>query len=157
MKIGITGKRKIKGSRLKLLEKIKYAFLSMKDLYSIIEVYVGMALGFDQLVCEAINELKSEHPDWKLDYIAVIPFEGQEKLWTPLQIANYNNLLLKAKNIILVTQGPYEIWKLHARNNFIVENVEEMIVYWDGIFSGGTGNCMKRINAKKLPFTNLYS
>jgi uncharacterized phage-like protein YoqJ len=150
-RVGITGHRKLLTNSskvhlnvLRILEGIKTNCLSTG---SPVEVNSGMALGFDQLVCEVCLELG-------LPYVAVIPCDNQDALWKPEQKERYSRLVSMANKTVLVNPGPYQAWKMHARNAWIVKNSDQMIVHWNGFYQGGTGGCMKLVNSAKLNWVN---
>jgi uncharacterized phage-like protein YoqJ len=150
--IGVTGHRTIKGKEVKVKEKVK-EFLSLiaeERPGEEIRVISGMAIGFDQLVCLVCAEMN-------IPYVAAVPCENQDALWKPLQKEIYKMLIEGAVEVVQVSPGPYEPWKMHARNAWIVNNSSEMIVHWDGLYTGGTGQCMKLVKNKRLPFRNTIS
>lgn len=151
--VGVTGHRKLVGSRdvvagktTEFLKTIKEASLVREEE---IQVISGMALGFDQLVCDVCLQLE-------IPYVAAVPCDNQDALWPLPQKNKYADLLAKASSIVVVNPGPYEAWKMHARNSWIVNNSNEMVVYWDGYYQGGTGNCMKLVKSKKLTWRNVF-
>ncbi len=148
-RVGVTGHRSLKGKEEQVREKFKDILRLVLEAHKDegVEVNTGMALGFDQLVCRACLELE-------VPYVAAVPCDNQDALWTPVQKELYAMLLEGAERVVVVNPGPYEAWKMHARNNWIVSNSNEMIVHWDGIYSGGTGQCMKIVKSKRLPFQN---
>lgn len=113
-------------------------------------VFSGMALGFDQLVCQVCLSLN-------IPYIACIPCLDQNKFWTDEQNSLYKELLNKAKLSIVVSPGNYVPWKMFARNRFIVDHADKMLIHWDGLYEGGTGGCMKLVKSKKIDFFNTTS
>lgn len=155
MKIGITGHRKLK--RRDLVPAIYDFLIEQLKIHSEVIVNCGMAVGFDQLVCEVICKIQDQTPAFNISFNAVVPFVGQEKPWPEEQQEKYKKLLSRAKKIVVVSDGDYEAWKMHKRNKYIVDNSDAFLVYWDGLYSGGTGACMKLIKNKKLEFVNLYS
>ena len=104
------------------------------------KVIVGMALGVDQIACEAALELK-------IPVQAAIPFEGQEKKWPFESQMKYIKLLEQCKDIYTVCPGEYAAWKMQARNEWMVDNCDVLIAIWDGS-SGGTANCVKYAQSK---------
>lgn len=118
-----------------------------KQKNSSLVVNSGMALGFDQLVCDVCLALD-------IPYIAVVPCDNQDAMWNDIQKKRYQALLLKAKEVVVVNPGPYEAWKMHARNKWIVDHSDLMLIHWDGYYQGGTGSCMKLVRAKKMAVTN---
>lgn len=129
------------------------------EIYSLLDrlkpdyVISGMAQGFDQIlaVC-AINHGINLH--------AAIPCDGQELLWPKASQMLYASILKRAWCQTVVNPGPYEPWKMQARNIWMVDNSDEVIACWDGT-KGGTSNCVDyvlkwpkkkvhRINPKEL-------
>lgn len=108
----------------------------------------GMALGWDQALAKAFIALG-------VPFIAAVPCEGQELTWPQRSQQVYHKLLAKAAEVVLVTDGPYQSWKMHRRNEWMVDKSTRMAVLWDGS-PGGTSNCMKHINRKKIAFDNLW-
>jgi len=149
-KVGVTGHRKLLNKEAQVLEVTKEKLRKILESHPEgVEVNTGMALGFDQLVCDACLALG-------VPYVAAVPCDAQDGLWSPLQRQHYEALIGKAARVVLVSPGPYEAWKMHARNGWIVNNSQEMVVHWDGFFPGGTGACMKLVKSKKLPWTNTH-
>lgn len=150
-RVGVTGHRKLLVNYsvvfAKTLELLKTVQDKCKDQDIPFEVNTGMALGFDQLVCEACLELN-------IPYVAVVPCDNQDALWSLPQKQKYARLLEKASRVVVVNPGPYEAWKMHARNGWIVNNSDEMVVHWNRFYEGGTGNCMRLVNSKKLNWNN---
>jgi uncharacterized phage-like protein YoqJ len=153
-RVGVTGHRKLLRNQSDVIKTTKEVFRLICQKYRAIdvgmEVNTGMALGFDQLVCDVCLELD-------IPYVAVVPCDGQDSVWSRPQRQRYEVLLTKASRIVQVTPGPYEPWKMHARNGWIVNNSDEMVVHWDGFYEGGTGGCMKLVRSKKLPWTNTFN
>jgi hypothetical protein len=51
--------------------------------------------------------------------------------------------LTKAESQVIVSEGSYTNEKLQIRNEWIVDNCDEMLFIWNGKYSGGTWNCYK--------------
>lgn len=156
-RVGVTGHRRLLAKHQLVLDTTKDLLREVLQTHREegieiegIEINTGMALGFDQLVCEACLALE-------IPYVAAVPCEGQDSLWPLPQRQKYEVLLSKASKVVMVTPGPYEAWKMHARNGWIVNNSDEMIVHWDGFYQGGTGGCMKLVRAKKLSWKNTVT
>lgn len=94
----------------------------------------GMALGWDQWAAQACVDLQ-------IPFIAAIPFVDQEKIWPQSSKDTYNKLLNLAAEKIIVCEGGYAAWKMQKRNEFMVDNADEIVACWDGT-NGGTKNCV---------------
>lgn len=104
-------------------------------------VYTGMALGFDQLVCEVCLELK-------IPYIACVPFKGQELAWPTSSQQKYKTLIDKAFEVVVVSEGGYSAEKMQIRNEYMVDHCDLLLACYNGDKSGGTYNCVEY--ARKL-------
>lgn len=96
----------------------------------------GMALGVDQDFAEACVELS-------IPFIAAVPFKGQELAWRshPMTRRKYRALLAKAYEVVIVSEGVYENWKMQARNEWVVDHCNTMLCVFDGS-PGGTANAV---------------
>lgn len=141
--LGVTGHREL-FHRDSILKSHLTSYLKLKKP---VKVLTGMALGFDQLVAEVCVELG-------IPFVAVIPYDGQEDLWSPDMKIRFYNLLLKAAEIVVVTPGPYEKWKLSVRNCWIVDHSTEMLNYMVEP-RGGTLHCTNYAIKRNVLIVNL--
>lgn len=157
--LGVTGHRNIPSeSFTKLREAIKNTLLDYLSKFERIEVYNGMAIGYDQLVCEVILELQKDLTSTtKIGYVACIPCAEQDKMWPSDIKKRYQELLTLALRIEQIDPGPYSRLKMLARNDFIVDHSDQMLCYWDRTRKSGTTQCMYYAKQKNLPHINLYS
>lgn len=105
----------------------------------------GMALGCDQDFTEACIELN-------IPFIAAVPFRGQERAWRREAQGAYKRLLAKAREIVIVSDGSYENWKMQARNEWIVDHCNVLLCVFDGS-PGGTANTVNyadRVRREKI-------
>src|SRR6266404_2788194 len=100
----------------------------------------GMAVGFDQLAAVICIRLG-------IPFIAAVPFIGQESKWPEHVQKQYIKILGKAKEIIIVSPGDFDGEKFHIRNEYIVDNSEKLLAYYNGKPSG-TGHCVKYAEKK---------
>jgi uncharacterized phage-like protein YoqJ len=130
----------------------KYALkkhgLQHPDLNFNVTVMSGMALGWDQAVALAAISLG-------LPLIAAIPFVGQEKKWPVPAQRIYQGILQKAKEVVIVSEGGYEEWKMLARNEYMVDRANLMLALWSGE-PGGTANCIKSAKQVGTPVINVW-
>lgn len=113
------------------------------------KIISGMALGWDMALAYAAIERN-------IPFIAAIPFKGQESKWPPYSQSEFNFLLEKAEEIVIVSDGGYGAWKMQVRNKWMVDHCDEVVSLWDGS-AGGTANCIKYANSVKKPITNLWN
>ena len=138
MKVMVTGHRpsKIGGDskdnpvRAKIIQKIKFLINELNDLAPI-EGITGMAIGVDQDFAEICMDLD-------IPFLAYIPFVGQENNWPVPVKAEYQNILERSEDIIVVNEGGYTPKKMMERNVKMLEDCDIIIAVWDGEESGGT-------------------
>jgi uncharacterized phage-like protein YoqJ len=95
----------------------------------------GMALGIDTLFARIAYE-------YKIPFVAAVPFPGQENAWPRKSQFEYKFLLSKAAKVEIVSNGEYSAWNMQLRNRWMVDNSDALIAVWDGT-PGGTANCYK--------------
>ena len=69
---------------------------------------------------------------------------------------DYNYLLSRAKKVELVCEGEYAAWKLHKRDEWMVDNGDLLVACWDGS-SGGTGNTVNYANKVGREIKNIWN
>lgn len=107
----------------------------------------GMALGVDQWAAEVCFELG-------IPYLAAVPFQGQERVWPDHAKTHYEYLLRRANAVHVVSDGGYAAWKLHKRNQWMVDNCDLLLAVWDGT-GGGTASCVAYAVERKRPYKRL--
>jgi uncharacterized phage-like protein YoqJ len=155
MRVAFTGHRpdKLGGfgpnnhTRTRVKASIKVELEHLLAEHPDLRVISGMALGVDQWAAEVCIELK-------IPFIAAVPCEGQDNLWSGPTQQHYRELLEHADEVHLVTQGPYASWKMHKRNQWMVDNCDHLIAVWDGS-GGGTANCVAYAKQKERLITRL--
>jgi uncharacterized phage-like protein YoqJ len=96
-------------------------------------ILTGFAIGYDLMVADLCVEMQ-------IPFIACLPFNGQEAYWSVYDRKHYNDLLAKADKIEVINRGSFASWKYQARNVWIVDNSDKMLVCYSGVASG-TKNC----------------
>lgn len=108
----------------------------------------GMALGVDTWAAQTCVKLG-------IPFTAAVPFEGQESTWPAESQHVYKELLVKASSIHIVCEGGYAAYKLQKRNEWMVDNSDELLAVWDGSV-GGTANCVKYAQNKNKTIHRVY-
>lgn len=108
----------------------------------------GMAMGWDQACAWACVNLD-------VPWIAAIPFKGQELRWHKETQDEYNFLLSKASEIVIVCEGGYHPFKMQKRNEWMVDRSNAMLALWDGS-TGGTYNCIEYAKKVQRPVYNVW-
>lgn len=124
------------------------AFEYLKTQTEVDSIISGMALGWD--TAWALAGLNLGIP-----LIAAVPFVGQERRWPSGNRMQYNGILFKAVQVVIVCEGGYTAEKMQERNEWMVDNSDILVALWDGS-AGGTGNCVRYARKFNKPIVNLW-
>lgn len=94
----------------------------------------GMALGVDQWAAQIAVDLG-------IPFIAALPCDNPETPWPLPSQQRYRELVAKARQIVVVSPGPFKPWKMDRRNEWMVDNCDRLAAVHDGSL-GGTYNCI---------------
>jgi len=133
--------------------------LKCYELNNPVTIISGGALGIDQLVILATSSLLNKNCDKRFKLLPLIiaePFDGFWIKW-PEALQNFylNTLKNCATKIEIISEPPYNAFKMQKRNKWMVDNADEVWAFWDGS-SGGTANCVKYAQSKNKKIINLY-
>lgn len=112
---------------------------------------VGGALGVDTWAAEIVIDLKKQYPDITLE--VAIPHKGHGNKWRPEARKHYEWIKSKADILTMVSDQPFTMRCMQARNEYMVDNATAIIGVYIG--SSGTTNCLKYAEKKKLPMLVL--
>ena len=115
--------------------------------------YVGGAIGFDTLAAEAVLSVKKQYTDIVL--VVVVPFEGQDSLFSMSAKEQYAKILVQADDVITLSNHYFKSCYLH-RNDFLISHSSLLISYWDEKSTGGTSYTVRQALKKKILVHNLY-
>jgi len=113
------------------------------------KVISGMALGWDQAVAGACVTLG-------IPFIAAVPFEGQESRWPAESQERYFRLLGHAESVEYVSQYA-SAHSMDLRNRWMVDRAGAMLALWNGDLVGGTANCIRYAESRRVPVVNLWA
>lgn len=109
----------------------------------------GMALGWDMALAQACINL---HVKWT----AAIPFRGQQSKWPQDSQDAYLKVLSNASLITHVSKPPYAPWKMHKRNEWMVDHSDKIVALYNGDPLGGTAACLHYAESKGKIVDNLW-
>lgn len=120
------------------------------------KIISGMALGTDQIVAEVAV-------DMGVPFIAAVPCNDQDCMWPDESKKKYQKLLSLAKEVVVVSPGPYgyveingkKVNKMHIRDKWIVDNSDELLAVWNGHRQSGTFATI-RMGEKKIARGEMY-
>lgn len=98
----------------------------------------GMAKGCDMYFCEAVIDLREQHPDVSLE--AAVPYEGQSKGWDTENRCRYDRLIAEC-DYQTVIQSEYTPDCMLRRNRYMVDSACMLIAAYNG-HPGGTQSTM---------------
>lgn len=150
MIIAATGHRpnKLGGYNQKVFQELNDLATNWLKINRPKKIISGMALGWDQAIAQAAIELC-------IPVLAAIPFDGQHYVWPDKAQKIYLNILSQCKEIKNVSPGPYAAWKLQKRNEWMVDNCDELVALWNG-GPGGTKNCIDYAHKQGKRVINLW-
>lgn len=111
-------------------------------------VVSGMALGWDLALAHAAVLTG-------IPFTAAVPCDAQESRWPPSSQAYYRRLLALSDDVVVVSPGGYEPWKMQARNEWMVDQCDLLLALWDGS-RGGKANCCWYAQRIERPIENLW-
>lgn len=112
----------------------------------------GMARGCDTFFCEAVMELRSEHPEISIE--AAIPWEGQSLGWSLKDRKRYDRLAAECDYQTII-QKDYTIDCFKRRNRYMVDNSGILIAAYNGR-PGGTQSTMLYAMRQGLEIIEIY-
>ena len=118
------------------------------------EFISGGALGFDQLAAHAVKYFK-DNTNVPTELWMALPFQGFESKWPAKSKLQLAGIVGCADKMLYVNQPPYAPWKLHKRNEWMVDNsLLTLAMYVPGT-TGGTLNCINYAKAQKRPLVYI--
>lgn len=94
-----------------------------------------MALGVDTWAAETCVELG-------VPFVAALPCDDMGAMWPPHARERLKALVKKAREVVVVSPGPYLPWKMQRRNEWMVDHCSRLYSVFDGS-RGGTYNCLE--------------
>jgi len=113
-------------------------------------VLTGMALGMDVAVAEVCVEVG-------IPFNAIVPMSGQPLSWNPQDRLKYYRLMEKAAStVVLFEDTKYDPKYYMARNGYIVDRSDYLLVLWNGKNKGGTYDALRRASETSLGTRNMF-
>jgi uncharacterized phage-like protein YoqJ len=120
-----------------------------------------MALGWDQAIALAAIELK-------IPLIAAVPFATQDSKWSEGDKERWEAIMFQTQQIIYcdrlpnyaiagVEAGVYHPAKLQRRNEWMVDNCNQILALYDDSGNGGTFNCLEYAKQFEKPILNVWN
>lgn len=114
----------------------------------------GGAIGVDQWAISVLLEMRLKYTDIRI--IVAKPFPSQARVWPPLVQEKFNYLCSQVDEVINVSDDPYQPWKMHVRNAWMVDQSGTIIaVKMDEVNSGGTASCLTYAQKKGLNIVHI--
>lgn len=152
LSVSFTGHRHLSESEESLLPRLKMevlrAYQAGKRFFM-----TGGAIGFDTLAAEVVLQLKKQLPDLALRVI--VPFDGQDKFFTPISKDRYRRILEQANDVLVLSDSYFQHCYLR-RNAYLVNHASLLIAYYNGISVGGSSYTVCLAESGKIPVVNLY-
>lgn len=112
-------------------------------------IICGLANGFD--LWAGAEAVRLGYPVW-----AAKPWKNHGPRKSDVEL--YAEVIEAAEKVVVVTDvddypGP---WVYHKRNEWMVDNAERVLAYWNGKERGGTFACIKYARKVGKPIRNIY-
>lgn len=139
VRVAVTGHRPDKLGGYNAFENFKAIRRHMKDFLEQapdgeLRLLSGGALGIDQFWIEVGLYLQ-------LPVIAVLPFNGYDARWPASSRTLYAKLLARCEEVSYIG-SEYKPDLYQKRNEFLVDNSDVLVAYYDGSSDGGTKHCI---------------
>ena len=116
----------------------------------------GGAVGVDQLFILAVLELREM--GMPISLTIAKPFPSQDSKWPKKIQEAFQLMCANADEVVNVSDDPYEVAKMYARNHWMVDKSETVIGVYNGGY-GGTKECLDyaRKQGKAITVINPYT
>lgn len=119
-----------------------------------ITFWSGMAVGFDLSAAEAVLKARDWGADVRLN--CVVPYVGQSLFFNDADTERYESIIRRANRVITLAEE-YHRDVFFRRNDYLIEQADMLIAYFNGNFSsGGTAYTIRKARHARIPIENLY-
>ena len=87
--------------------------------------------------------------------MVIVPFEGQDRYFTPDSKVRYRRILDQADEVVVLSAAYFQHCYLR-RNAYLVNHASRLIAYYDGVGIGGTSYTVRLAESKQIPVSNLF-
>lgn len=152
MNISFTGHREFDPEQLSepLIRVIERLSASTREPLTFLS---GMAMGFDMVAAEAVIEAREA--DHSIKLWCIIPYTDQAKFFDAENRSRHFKIL-EAADKVTTLQSDYTPEAFHRRNDFLVEQCDRVIAYWNGKRGSGTYYTVRIARKALIPTDNLY-
>ena len=120
-----------------------------------IEFICGGAQGVDTWAAEICLAFRDSGSPIRV--VIARPYEthGQDGTWTIAAQTRYHQILVRADEVVVVSNGAYAANKMEMRNHYMVNRSDFGVCVWNGT-AGGTKNCISyaKLKTKRLCLIN---
>lgn len=85
-----------------------------------------------------------------IPFTVIIPYEGVTQGWPDYAVGMYEFIIRNAKVVSYIKKGPYEQFKVRARDYFNIAHSDKVIFVWDGTY-GYTQDMINYAEKEKKP------
>lgn len=114
----------------------------------------GMAIGWDMLCAEEVLKLRELYSDICL--IIAIPFQGEELQYSEKDKRRYRKIYEVANHKEFITDDNYDKDDYHKRNDWMIANSSELIVYDSEKPRSGTASTVRKARLSGVEVLNIY-
>ena len=148
--VAFTGHRSYRGESVQQLD---HAVSSLAD-RGATTFLCGMAVGFDMAAAESVMRMRTLLADREIRLVAVVPFRGQEARFPSSQRMRYRRILAAADHTVVLAEH-YSPECYSRRNDFLTDNAQTLVAWYDGSHEGGTHYTVARARRLARTIINL--
>lgn len=117
----------------------------------------GLALGVDMVAAELVLESKRRlAPEFPIYLVGAAPFIGHTVRWPETARRRIANIVVALDQLVFTSEGGYEAWKMHRRNEWMIDHSAYLIAVWDGQPGGGTYQAVSYATRKGVPIRQIH-
>ncbi len=157
--VAFTGNRDLKHPAVKNALKLR-ALIEVSLREKVVEQYrlgrttflSGMAVGFDLMAARVVLDMRRELPLLRL--VAVVPFEGHDRYFSPEDRELSLRVMDQADECVVLASS-YSPEVFHKRNDYLIERSSHLVAYSSGE-GKGTLYTIKRGLSSGLSVDNIF-
>lgn len=118
--------------------------------------YTGGALGFDTLAAECLFDLREKGLPIRI--LIAVPCKDQDGKWSEEEKEQYQKMLSRADEVILVSDAPYSSDCMMKRNHYLVDHADVVLSFYNPTHKrSGTGATVRYAIKTGKPLIDLYA
>ncbi len=116
----------------------------------------GMADGFDLAAAEAVLDIRDRLGEGaEVELHAIIPYRGDDLRMVGDVRRRYHRVVERADRVVYL-EDRYSHGVFYRRNDYLVDNADLVVAFYDRSSRGGTAYTVKRATKQRVVVENIY-